>query len=90
MQISPLSVIIVTLYLPVSCTPGTYNIYDDNICVRCPMGTYQEDYGQTSCHSCPPNTFTVEDMAKNQSDCVGKNLFHCLLLNMYVINKVVE
>lgn len=45
----------------VQCSPGHYYNTSTHRCIRCPMGTYQEDFGQNYCVACPGNTTTDYD-----------------------------
>lgn len=58
--------------IPVACTPGTYNLHENNTCESCPQNMYQEEYGQSACAQCPQLTGTESENTKNASDCIGE------------------
>nr|XP_040060525.1 signal peptide, CUB and EGF-like domain-containing protein 2 isoform X5 [Gasterosteus aculeatus aculeatus] len=45
----------------VQCSPGHYYNTSTHRCIRCPVGTYQGEFGQNYCVSCPGNTTTDFD-----------------------------
>ncbi|XP_037551693.1 signal peptide, CUB and EGF-like domain-containing protein 1 [Nematolebias whitei] len=53
----------------VHCAPGHYYNSSNHRCIRCPAGTYQSEFGQNFCITCPGNTTTDFDGATN--------VFHC-------------
>uniref|UniRef100_A0A3Q1JSX5 Signal peptide, CUB and EGF-like domain-containing protein 2 n=1 Tax=Anabas testudineus TaxID=64144 RepID=A0A3Q1JSX5_ANATE len=53
----------------VHCTPGHYYTFSIHRCIRCPTGTYQSDFGQNYCITCPGNTTTDFDGATDVSQC---------------------
>ncbi|XP_060885703.1 signal peptide, CUB and EGF-like domain-containing protein 1 isoform X1 [Labrus mixtus] len=53
----------------VHCAPGHYYNSSTHRCIRCPAGTYQSDFGQNYCITCPGNTTTDFDGATNVSHC---------------------
>ncbi|XP_044129173.1 signal peptide, CUB and EGF-like domain-containing protein 2, partial [Bufo gargarizans] len=53
----------------VQCSPGhSYNATSHR-CIRCPVGTYQPEFGQNHCISCPVNTSTDFDGSTNITQC---------------------
>lgn len=61
------------LLLPVHCAPGHYYNSSTHRCIRCPAGTYQSEFGQNYCITCPGNTTTDFDGATNVSHCKSKS-----------------
>ncbi|XP_018115831.1 signal peptide, CUB and EGF-like domain-containing protein 1 isoform X6 [Xenopus laevis] len=56
----------------VQCSPGhSYNTTTHR-CVRCPVGTYQPEFGQNYCVSCPGNTSTDFDGSTNVTQCKNR------------------
>ncbi|CAL8323984.1 unnamed protein product [Lota lota] len=53
----------------VHCAPGHHYNSSTHRCVRCPAGTYQSEFGQNYCITCPGNTTTDFDGATNVSQC---------------------
>uniref|UniRef100_A0AAY4DM34 Signal peptide, CUB and EGF-like domain-containing protein 2 n=1 Tax=Denticeps clupeoides TaxID=299321 RepID=A0AAY4DM34_9TELE len=53
----------------VHCAPGHYYNSATHRCIRCPPGTYQAEFGQNYCITCPGNTTTDFDGATNVSHC---------------------
>ncbi|XP_045073054.1 signal peptide, CUB and EGF-like domain-containing protein 2 isoform X4 [Coregonus clupeaformis] len=58
----------------VQCSPGHYYNTSTHRCIRCPMGTYQVEFGQNYCISCPGNTTTDFDGSTNIMQCKNR---HC-------------
>uniref|UniRef100_S4RJN2 CUB domain-containing protein n=1 Tax=Petromyzon marinus TaxID=7757 RepID=S4RJN2_PETMA len=53
----------------VHCSPGHYYDSGTHRCVRCPIGTYQPEFGQNFCVGCPGNTTTDFDGSTNVTQC---------------------
>ncbi|XP_041083887.1 signal peptide, CUB and EGF-like domain-containing protein 3 isoform X1 [Polyodon spathula] len=53
----------------VQCSPGHYYNTTVHRCIRCPLSTYQPDFRQNYCISCPGNTTTDFDGATTVSQC---------------------
>uniref|UniRef100_A0A8C9VM06 Signal peptide, CUB and EGF-like domain-containing protein 2 n=1 Tax=Scleropages formosus TaxID=113540 RepID=A0A8C9VM06_SCLFO len=51
------------------CAPGHHYNSTTHRCIRCPVGTYQSEFGQNYCITCPGNTTTDFDGATNVSHC---------------------
>ncbi|XP_029284475.1 signal peptide, CUB and EGF-like domain-containing protein 2 isoform X4 [Cottoperca gobio] len=58
----------------VQCSPGHYYNTSTHRCIRCPTGTYQGEFGQNYCVSCPGNTTTDFDGSTNIMQCKNR---HC-------------
>ncbi|XP_041651143.1 signal peptide, CUB and EGF-like domain-containing protein 2 isoform X9 [Cheilinus undulatus] len=58
----------------VQCSPGHYYNTSTHRCIRCPMGTYQGEFGQNYCVACPGNTTTDFDGSTNIMQCKNR---HC-------------
>ncbi|XP_066503801.1 signal peptide, CUB and EGF-like domain-containing protein 2 isoform X2 [Hoplias malabaricus] len=58
----------------VQCSPGHYYNTSTHRCIRCPLGTYQVEFGQNYCVSCPGNTTTDFDGSTNITQCKNR---HC-------------
>ncbi|KAM9423584.1 signal peptide, CUB and EGF-like domain-containing protein 2 isoform 3-T3 [Salvelinus alpinus] len=58
----------------VQCSPGHYYNTSTHRCIRCPMGTYEMEFGQNYCISCPGNTTTDFDGSTNIMQCKNR---HC-------------
>uniref|UniRef100_A0A8C1YHG0 Signal peptide, CUB and EGF-like domain-containing protein 2 n=1 Tax=Cyprinus carpio TaxID=7962 RepID=A0A8C1YHG0_CYPCA len=71
------------IILNFQCSPGHYYNTSTHRCIRCPIGTYQMEFGQNYCIACPGNTTTDFDGSTNIMQCKsnGLNLFlpdrHC-------------
>ncbi|XP_053142608.1 signal peptide, CUB and EGF-like domain-containing protein 2 isoform X10 [Hemicordylus capensis] len=53
----------------VQCSPGHFYNTTTHRCIRCPAGTYQPEFGQNYCFSCPGNTTTDYDGSTNITQC---------------------
>uniref|UniRef100_A0A3B4CHH8 Signal peptide, CUB and EGF-like domain-containing protein 2 n=1 Tax=Pygocentrus nattereri TaxID=42514 RepID=A0A3B4CHH8_PYGNA len=58
----------------VQCSPGHYYNTSTHRCIRCPVGTYQVEFGQNYCVACPGNTTTDFDGSTNITQCKNR---HC-------------
>uniref|UniRef100_A0A1A8HMN5 Signal peptide, CUB domain, EGF-like 3 n=1 Tax=Nothobranchius korthausae TaxID=1143690 RepID=A0A1A8HMN5_9TELE len=56
----------------VQCSPGHYYNTTVHRCIRCPVGTYQTEFRQNYCISCPGNTTTDFDGATSVSQCKNR------------------
>uniref|UniRef100_A0A669EXM8 Signal peptide, CUB and EGF-like domain-containing protein 2 n=1 Tax=Oreochromis niloticus TaxID=8128 RepID=A0A669EXM8_ORENI len=56
----------------VDCSPGHYYNTTVHRCIRCPVGTYQTEFKQNYCISCPGNTTTDFDGATSVSQCKNR------------------
>lgn len=57
----------------VSCGVGTFYSGEQEQCVQCPPGTYQDTVGQLSCEPCPSTEGQGIAGAKNVSQCGGNS-----------------
>lgn len=53
----------------VHCSPGHHYNTATHRCIRCPVGTYQPEFGQNHCIACPGNTSTDFDGSTNVTHC---------------------
>ncbi|PIO04952.1 hypothetical protein AB205_0087820, partial [Aquarana catesbeiana] len=58
----------------VHCSPGHFYNSTTHRCIRCPIGTYQPEFGQNFCITCPGNTSTDFDGSTNVTHCKNQ---HC-------------
>ncbi|XP_058936899.1 signal peptide, CUB and EGF-like domain-containing protein 1 isoform X4 [Kogia breviceps] len=58
----------------VHCSPGHRYNTTTHRCIRCPVGTYQPEFGQNHCITCPGNTSTDFDGSTNVTHCKNQ---HC-------------
>uniref|UniRef100_A0A8D0CAD4 Signal peptide, CUB and EGF-like domain-containing protein 2 n=1 Tax=Salvator merianae TaxID=96440 RepID=A0A8D0CAD4_SALMN len=58
----------------VQCSPGHFYNTTTHRCIRCPLGTYQPEFGQSYCIACPGNTTTDYDGSTNVTHCKDR---HC-------------
>ncbi|XP_019850443.1 PREDICTED: uncharacterized protein LOC105312253 isoform X2 [Amphimedon queenslandica] len=60
-------------FLCVSCSPGTFysSVNRSSECMLCPMNTYQEMDGSTTCNRCPPLSETLDAGSRWEADCIG-------------------
>ncbi|XP_023802004.1 signal peptide, CUB and EGF-like domain-containing protein 3, partial [Cyanistes caeruleus] len=56
----------------VQCSPGHYYNTSVHRCIRCTVGTYQPDFRQNYCISCPGNTTTDFDGSTSVSQCKSR------------------
>ncbi|XP_051680114.1 signal peptide, CUB and EGF-like domain-containing protein 2 isoform X3 [Oryctolagus cuniculus] len=56
----------------VQCSPGHFYNTTTHRCIRCPMGTYQPEFGNNYCASCPGNTTTDFDGSTNITQCKNR------------------
>ncbi|XP_053094331.1 signal peptide, CUB and EGF-like domain-containing protein 2 isoform X4 [Pangasianodon hypophthalmus] len=56
----------------VQCSPGHYYNTSTHRCIRCPLGTYQVEFGQNFCVSCPGNTTTDFDGSTSVTQCKNR------------------
>lgn len=57
--------------LSVRCSPGSYYHGEQERCVQCPPGTFQEREGQLACDLCPGSDGHGPVGARNISSCAG-------------------
>nr|XP_014338742.1 PREDICTED: signal peptide, CUB and EGF-like domain-containing protein 1 [Bos mutus] len=53
----------------VHCSPGHHYNTTTHRCIRCSVGTYQPEFGQNHCITCPGNTSTDFDGSTNVTHC---------------------
>ncbi|XP_029438203.1 signal peptide, CUB and EGF-like domain-containing protein 2 isoform X4 [Rhinatrema bivittatum] len=58
----------------VQCSPGHFYNTTTHRCIRCTVGSYQPEFGQSYCVSCPGNTTTDFDGSTNITQCKNR---HC-------------
>ncbi|KAF4798440.1 Signal peptide, CUB and EGF-like domain-containing protein 2 [Turdus rufiventris] len=56
----------------VQCSPGHFYNTTTHRCIRCAIGTYQPEFGQNYCISCPGNTTTDFDGSTNVTQCKNR------------------
>ncbi|XP_058256140.1 signal peptide, CUB and EGF-like domain-containing protein 2 isoform X3 [Hemibagrus wyckioides] len=56
----------------VQCSPGHYYNTSTHRCIRCPLGTYQVEFSQNFCVSCPGNTTTDFDGSTSLTQCKNR------------------
>ncbi|XP_063254098.1 signal peptide, CUB and EGF-like domain-containing protein 2 isoform X2 [Prinia subflava] len=56
----------------VQCSPGHFYNTTTHRCIRCAIGTYQPEFGQNYCISCPGNTTTDFDGSTNITQCKNR------------------
>ncbi|XP_074855026.1 signal peptide, CUB and EGF-like domain-containing protein 2 isoform X8 [Carettochelys insculpta] len=56
----------------VQCSPGHFYNTTTHRCIRCTVGTYQPEFGQNHCISCPGNTTTDFDGSTNITQCKNR------------------
>lgn len=56
----------------VHCSPGHHYNTTTHRCIRCPVGTYQPEFGQNHCITCPGNTSTDFDGSTNVTHCKSR------------------
>ncbi|KAL1774047.1 signal peptide, CUB and EGF-like domain-containing protein 2 isoform X5 [Sigmodon hispidus] len=56
----------------VQCSPGHFYNTTTHRCIRCPLGTYQPEFGKNNCVSCPGNTATDFDGSTNVTQCKNR------------------
>ncbi|KAM4666115.1 signal peptide, CUB and EGF-like domain-containing protein 2 isoform 4-T6 [Amazona ochrocephala] len=56
----------------VQCSPGHFYNTTTHRCIRCTVGTYQPEFGQNYCISCPGNTTTDFDGSTNVTQCKNR------------------
>ncbi|XP_069479784.1 signal peptide, CUB and EGF-like domain-containing protein 2 isoform X3 [Ambystoma mexicanum] len=56
----------------VQCSPGHFYNSSTHRCIRCSMGMYQPEFGQSYCISCPGNTSTDYDGSTNITQCKNR------------------
>lgn len=61
------------LHTAVQCSPGHFYNTTVHRCIRCPVGTYQTEFRQNYCISCPGNTTTDFDGATSVSQCKSEH-----------------
>lgn len=59
--------------LSVRCLPGSYYHGEQERCVQCPPGTFQEKEGQLACDLCPGSDGHGPVGARNISSCAGSS-----------------
>ncbi|KAF7237648.1 Signal peptide, CUB and EGF-like domain-containing protein 1 [Varanus komodoensis] len=61
--------LVISTFVSVHCSPGHYYNSTTHRCIRCPVGTYQPEFGQNYCITCPGNTSTDFDGSTNVTHC---------------------
>lgn len=61
--------------LSVRCLPGSYYHGEQERCVQCPPGTFQEKEGQLACDLCPGSDGHGPVGARNISSCAGNLVY---------------
>ena len=56
----------------VQCARGMFYNSIDQLCERCPIGTYQDYVGQFECKTCPTGSSTATSSSKSIEDCKGR------------------
>ncbi|XP_076880060.1 signal peptide, CUB and EGF-like domain-containing protein 2 isoform X6 [Brachyhypopomus gauderio] len=56
----------------VQCSPGHYYNTTTHRCIRCPLATYQVEFGQNYCMACPGDTTTDFDGSTNVTQCKNR------------------
>lgn len=64
--------------LSVRCLPGSYYHGEQERCVQCPPGTFQEKEGQLACDLCPGSDGHGPVGARNISSCAGNSMYKTL------------
>jgi hypothetical protein len=54
-----------------TCSIGQYFSWKDHVCVDCPLGSFKENVGPSSCTSCPLGTTTLSVASTAMSDCIS-------------------
>lgn len=77
----------ISVFSAVSCPPGHYYNTSVHRCIRCPVGTYQTEFKQNYCISCPGNTTTDFDGATSVSQCKSKQVlvYHLSLIQIRTV-----
>ncbi|XP_035695798.1 sushi, von Willebrand factor type A, EGF and pentraxin domain-containing protein 1-like [Branchiostoma floridae] len=55
----------------VGCPTGTFYDEDADDCLKCSVGYYQDEEGQFQCKTCPLGTSTIDEGARNLTECLG-------------------
>lgn len=71
-------------YSAVQCSPGHYYNTTVHRCIRCPVGTYQTEFRQNYCISCPGNTTTDFDGATSVSQCKSECENSCFVFSDFL------
>ena len=75
-----------TLIVSGNCMPGSFN--EGTKCTKCPMGSYQDQNGQTSCKNCSQGYTTKHAGTKNITDCIRKYAFATFLSFLYSMSSM--
>ncbi|CAJ0600817.1 unnamed protein product [Cylicocyclus nassatus] len=51
------------------CPVGSVSV--NNSCVKCPLGSYQDEAGQVACKSCPEGTYTQFEGSHSEKSCLA-------------------
>lgn len=65
------SYLLFLIYWTVACSRGTRS--NDDVCVKCPYGFYQDEPQQTSCKPCPDGYTTPGAGSKSRQECSGQH-----------------
>ena len=60
------------------CPSGMFFNSTSQNCLRCPIGTYQDEQGQIFCESCPNDQSTEKEGTRESDGCLGKWFKHPL------------
>ena len=59
--------------LSVPCMKGSFYDTTTDKCQVCPIGTYQDEFGQLNCKQCPSLYSTLFSGQRNVTGCIRKN-----------------
>lgn len=71
-------------YPAVQCSPGHFYNTTVHRCIRCPLGTYQTEFRQNYCITCPGNTTTDFDGATSVSQCKSEYENYCFVFSDFL------
>lgn len=69
----------IVFFFTVQCSPGHFYNTTTHRCIRCPLGTYQPEFGKNNCVSCPGNTTTDFDGSTNITQCKSRFSLRCFV-----------
>lgn len=69
----------ISLPLTEKCDKGYYQNQEDKGCLPCPIGTFQESLGATSCEPCGVNRTTSQDGTDSRALCIPGKVNECQL-----------
>lgn len=80
------------LSIVVVCEAGEKRIGSNNTCMKCPLGYYQPERGQSDCIQCLTDQTTEQEGRINQADCIRTYIFvdcYSIWILWYLVSNII-